>query len=106
MSKLTVKEYATLNNVTVQSVYKKLSNGSLEYREINNVKYIIIEDEIDYEKKFNDLQVKYDSLLEILKMKDELLDELKDKQRLFNMLLPAPEKKEKKNKKKKSKKDK
>jgi hypothetical protein len=90
MSKLTVKEYSTIHNISVQSVYKRINSGNLEIREINNIKYIIIDDLIDYEKKFNDLQVQYNSLKEILFLKDEIINELKDKQRLFNLLLPAP----------------
>lgn len=111
MSKLTVKEYSTLNNISVQSVYKRIQSGSLECREINNIKYIFVDDLIDYEKKFNDLQVHYNALKEVLVLKDEIINELKDKQRLFNMLLPASSEKLdfsalnefKKNKKKKKK---
>ena len=91
MSKLTVKEYATLNNVSVQSVYKKIKNGRLEHIEVGGTKYIVIDDEIDYEKKFNELQLKYDALLEVLEVKNELIEQLKDKQRLFNLLLPKPD---------------
>jgi len=117
MGKLTVKQYATYNKVSVQSVYKRLKIGTLEYIEIDNIKYIVVDDIIDYEKKFNDLQSKYESLLTILEVKSELIEQLKDKQRLFNMLLPNTENKDfikvkddkskkKRNKEKKSKKKK
>jgi len=91
MSKLTVKEFATINKVSVQSVYKRINSGKLETLEVAGVKYIIIDDLIDYEKKFNDLQLKYNSILDILEVKNELIEQLKDKQRLFNLLLPKPE---------------
>ncbi len=115
MSRLTVKEYATLNNISVQSVYKRINNGKLEHIEVGGTKYIVIDDEIDYEKKFNELQLKYDALLEVLEVKNELIEQLKDKQRLFNLLLPKPnsmnekdikESKQKNKKKSKKKKDK
>ena len=100
MSKLTVKEYATLNKVTVQSVYKKLKIGTLNYQEINNIRYIIIDDEIDYEKKFTDLQLKYDATLELWKTKNEIIDILKSENKslkehinIFKLLLPSPKNK-------------
>jgi hypothetical protein len=93
MSKLTVKEFATIHNISVQSVYKRIQSGSLECREINNTKYIIINDLIDYEKKFNDLQHEYNTLKAILELKEELIQELKANKQLFNMLLTAPREK-------------
>ncbi len=99
MSKLTVKEYATINRISVQSVYKRINNGNLEVREINNTKYIIINDLIDYEKKYNELKLRYELLEEKLKLKDEIINELKENQRIFNLLLTAPKKKKKKKKK-------
>ena len=96
MSKLTVKEYATLNKVSVQSVYKRINSGKLEYIDFKGTKYIVINDSIDYEKKFNDLQLKYNSILEILEVKNELIEQLKGKQRLFNLLLPNPNNTDKK----------
>lgn len=100
MGKLTVKEFATINKISVQSVYKRISTGALEVREVNNIKYIIINDSIDYEKMFNELKLKYQLLEEKIKFKEEIINELKDKQRLFNLLLtaPPPEKKKKKKK--------
>lgn len=96
MSKLTVKEYANINRISVQSVYKRINNGNLEVREINNTKYIIINDLIDYEKKYNELKLRYELLEEKLKLKDEIINELKENQRIFNLLLTAPKKKKKK----------
>ena len=90
MSRMTVKEFATINNISVQSVYKRISTGNLECQEIQGTKYIIINDLIDYEKKFNDLQHEYNTLKAILELKEELIQEFKSNQRLFNMLLNAP----------------
>ncbi len=113
MSKLTVKEYATINKVSVQSVYKHIKSGKLESHTINNTKYIIIQDTINYEKKFNDLQLKYDFLKEKLAMKEEILEELKANRNLFKNLIEykkeveqSTTKKKKKEKKKKPKKKK
>lgn len=100
MSKLTVKEFATINKISVQSVYKRINSGALEVREVNNIKYIIINDSIDYEKMFNELKLKYQLLEEKIKFKEEIIEELKDKQRLFNLLLTAPPTEKKKKKKK------
>jgi len=94
MSRLSVKEYATLNNISVQSVYKKIKNGTLESHTINNTKYIIIDDVIDYEKKFIDLQLKYDNLqskYELLKnqitMQNEFIQELKESRKFLAHLI-------------------
>ena len=113
MSRLSVKEYATLNKLSVQSVYKKIKNGTLEAHTINNTKYIIIDDVIDYEKKFNELQLKYEFLKEKLAMKEEVIQDLKTTRNLFNSLIEYKEKvkqpttkDKKKSKKKKDKKKK
>lgn len=101
MSKLTVKEYADIQGVSVQSVYKKIKENKLECQEIKSVKYIIIKDEINYEKKFNDLQLKYDSLKDRFEVMKEMVEILKTESKRFYNLLPKPEKKSKKKKKKK-----
>jgi len=110
MSKMTVKEFATLNKISVQSVYKRIKNGSIKTIIIGNIKYIIIEDKINYEQKFNNLQLKYDNLIEKLKAKEELIFILKEDRKLFNNLIEYKKeveqvttKKEKKKKKKKKK---
>lgn len=113
MSKLTVKEYATLNKVSVQSVYKHIKNGTLEAHTINNTKYIIIKDKINYENKFNELQLKYDTLKEKYDTQKELIAILKEDRKLFSGLIEykrkveqvstKKEKKKKEDKKKKKK---
>ncbi len=107
---MTVKEFATLNKISVQSVYKRIKNGSIKTIIIGNIKYIIIEDKINYEQKFNNLQLKYDNLIEKLKAKEELIFILKEDRKLFNNLIEYKKeveqvttKKEKKKKKKKKK---
>ena len=100
MSKLTVKDYADINKVSVQSVYKKIKEFKLECREIKGIKYIIIDDEINYEKKFNELQLKYDSLKDRFDTQKEMINILKQESKRFYNLLPKPDKKKKKKKKK------
>lgn len=90
MSRIKVKDYATLNNITVQSVYKRINKGDLEVQEIDKIKYIIIDDLIDFEKKFNDLQLRYNHILEVNCMQLELIQQFKDEKKLFGMLLEKP----------------
>jgi len=101
MSKLTVKEYSDIKGVSVQSIYKKIKENKLECQEIKSIKYIIIKDEINYEKKFHELQLKYDSLLERFDTKKEMIRLLKRESDRYYKLLPKPEKDKKKKKKKK-----
>jgi hypothetical protein len=106
MSRLTVKEYATINKTSVQNVYKHIKNGNINTHTIDNIKYIIIDDEIDYEKKFNELQLKYEKLKDKLENKKEVIEILKEDRKIFTKLItyqPKVEKKEKKKSKKKKK---
>jgi len=96
MSKLTVKEYADIKGVSVQSVYKKIKENKLECQEIKSIKYIIIHDAIDYEKKFNDLQLKYESLKDRYNVLKEMIKILKTESKRYYSLLPKPKKKKKK----------
>ena len=98
MSKLTVKEYSEIKNVSVQSVYKKIKESKLECQEIKGIKYIIIHDAINYEKKFNELQLKYESLKERYEVRKEMIKLLKREATYFYNLLPKPKKKKKKKK--------
>ena len=41
--KLTVKEYATNLNVSIQSVYKKIKRGSLTTVKDNNIIYVVVD---------------------------------------------------------------
>lgn len=114
MSKLSVREYATIQNVTVQYVYKQIKLGNLEFQEIDNKKYIIVEDKINYENKFNELQLKYDLLKEKLQAKNEIIEVLKRSQSFLDKFLEdkrefkehSTKEKKKEKKKKKKKKDK
>ncbi|MDQ1282182.1 MAG: hypothetical protein QG630_533 [Patescibacteria group bacterium] len=87
MSRLTVKEYATIHKTSVQNVYKHIKSGTLEAHTIDNIKYIIIKDEIDYEKKFNDLQHKYEILNNEFEAQKELINILKEDRKLFSSLI-------------------
>jgi len=42
--KLTVKEYSTAYNVSIQSVYKRIQRNTITWVEENGTKYIIIDD--------------------------------------------------------------
>lgn len=113
MSKLTVKEYSIINKVSVQSVYKHIKNGNIDAQTIDNTKYIIIEDKIDYERKFNDLTQKYDRLNDKLRAKEELIEVLKENNTFLDKFIeyrkevePLNQKKKKKKKKDKDKKKK
>jgi len=107
MSRLTVKEYATINKTSVQNVYKHIKNGNIVTQIINNTKYIIIDDEINYEKKFNDLTQKYEKLKNKLEAKEEIIQVLKDNRSFLDKFITYQQniKPKKKNKKKKKKKD-
>lgn len=94
MSKLTVKEYADIHKVSVQSLYKKIKENKLECQEIKGIKYIIINDEIDYEKKFNELQLKYDSLIDRFELQKDMIRLLKREAKYFYNILPKPKKKD------------
>lgn len=87
MSKLTVKQYATIHKTSVQNVYKHIKSGALEAHTIDNIKYIIIKDEIDYEKKFNDLNQKYEILEKENEAQKELIQLLKEDRKLFSNLI-------------------
>ena len=105
MSRMTVKEYATINKTSVQNVYKHIKNGNIETHTIDNIKYIIIDDEIDYEKKFNELQLKYEILKSKLEAKKEIIEVLKNNQSILDKFITY-QPKVKKNKKEKGKKKK
>jgi hypothetical protein len=113
MSRLTVKEYATIHKTSVQNVYKHIKNGNIETQTINNIKYIIVDDEIDYEKKFNELQLKYENLKIKLEAKEEIIKILKENKSFLDKFItyqpkikPEKKKSKKDKKKKKQKKDK
>jgi len=87
MSKLTVRQYAELQGVTVQYIYKQIKNGFIDVQEIDNKKYIIIDEKIDYEKKFNELEHKYELLKQELKGKEELIKSLEFNQTFLNRFI-------------------
>jgi len=106
MSRLTVKEYATINKVSVQSVYKHIKNGNINAQTIDNTKYIIIEDKIDYEKKFNDLTQNYEILKSKLEAKEEIIQILKNNQSFLDKFIEHKKEVEELDQKKKKKKKK
>jgi hypothetical protein len=128
--KLTVKEYATQLDVSIQSVYKKIQRGTLSTVKENGVIYVIV-DNIEVKKIDSSVQSSNCmELLDIIKRRDKEVKQLRkeikrltkknEKQNKFLIskyenALPkpkddavdvdiAPKKKNKKNSKKKGKK--
>ncbi len=74
--KLTVKEYATQLNVSIQSVYKKIKRGSVPTVKENNITYVIV-DSLEVEKVVNPVQSKdCTGLLNIIKRRDKEVKQL------------------------------
>lgn len=117
MIKLTIKQYATNNQVTTQHVYKLINSGKLEAYEQNGTKYILIDDNLQYKELATDLQQEIKILKKEIELQNKLIDSLQYQQSLFGKLLEKPkdmevsqvakkDTKKKKNKKKKNKKKK
>jgi len=78
--KLTVKEYATQLDVSIQSVYKKIKRGSLTTVKENNITYVIVDNIEVTEPVQSD---NYTELLDIIKRRDKEVKQLrKEIQRL------------------------
>ena len=75
--KLTVKEYATQLDVSIQSVYKKIKRGSLTTVKENNITYVIV-DSIKVEKVTKPVQSNScTELLNIIKRRDKEVKQLR-----------------------------
>jgi len=75
--KLTVKEYATQLDVSIQSVYKKIKRGSLTTVKENNITYVVI-DSIEVEKVTEPVQSdNCRELLDIIKRRDKEVKQLR-----------------------------
>jgi len=75
--KLTVKEYATQLDVSIQSVYKKIKRGSLTTVKENNITYVIV-DNIEVEKVAEPVQSNNCmELLDIIKRRDKEVKQLR-----------------------------
>ena len=65
---ITVSEYCSINNVTVQSVYARIKRGTLKYEVQNGVKMVLndytMQDSIHIEPKVNDRLNDYTMLLQ------------------------------------------
>ena len=75
--KLTVKEYATQLDVSIQSVYKKIKRGSLTTIKENNITYVIVD---NLEVKEVAKPVQYNNcmeLLDIIKRRDKEIKQLR-----------------------------
>ncbi len=80
--KLTVKEYASRLNISVQSVYQRIAKGTLKYTIENDIKYVLVEPELMKEVKQvvdNDLTK---DLFKLLKQKDKEIRNLNKQLRL------------------------
>lgn len=84
--KLTVKQYATKFNISVQAVYQRLNKGTLKSIEENGTKYVVVgkkdiqevEQPLEQENAYSFKQEVKD-LFKQLKTKDEKIENLEDK---------------------------
>jgi len=75
--KLTVKEYATQLNVSIQSVYKKIKRGSLTTVKENNITYVIV-DSLEVKEVAKPVQSNNCiELLDIIKRRDKEVKQLR-----------------------------
>jgi len=93
--KLTVKEYATQLDVSIQSVYKKIKRGSLTTVKENNITYVVV-DSIEVEKVVNPVQsLDCTGLLDIIRRRDKEVKSLhKEIKRLTKQLAKSNTKNE------------
>jgi len=69
--KLTVKEYATAYNVSIQSVYKRIQRRTIKWIKENNIIYVIAEDK-EVENSIQPVQSDYcTELLDIIGRRDK-----------------------------------
>jgi len=75
--KLTVKEYATSLNVSIQSVYKKIKRGSLTTVKENNITYVVV-DRLEVEEVAKPVQSNNcTELLDIIRRRDKEVKQLR-----------------------------
>jgi len=75
--KLTVKEYATQLDVSIQSVYKKIKRGSLTTVKENNITYVIV-DSLEVKEVAKPVQSNNCiELLDIIKRRDKEVKQLR-----------------------------
>jgi len=75
--KLTVKEYATQLDVSIQSVYKKIKRGSLTTVKENNITYVVV-DSIEVERVTEPVQSNNCmELLNVIKRRDKEVKQLR-----------------------------
>ena len=84
--RLTVKEYATKFNISVQAVYQRLNKGTLKSIEENGTKYVVvgkkdIQEVVQPLEQDNGYSFKEEvkDLFKLLKTKDEKIENLEDK---------------------------
>ena len=75
--KLTVKEYATQLDVSIQSIYKKIKRGTLNTVKENNITYVIV-DNLEVKKVTEPIQSDdCMELLAIIKRRDKEVKQLR-----------------------------
>ncbi len=75
--KLTVKEYATQLDVSIQSVYKKIKRGSLTTVKENGIIYVVV-DGLEVEEVVKPVQsTNCTGLLDIIKRRDKEVKQLR-----------------------------
>jgi len=75
--KLTVKEYATQLDVSIQSVYKKIKRGSLTTVKENSMTYVIV-DSLEVKEVVNPVQSNQcTELLDIIRRRDKEVKQLR-----------------------------
>lgn len=71
--KLTIKQYAENEGISVQSVYQKIKRGTLNSVEENGIKYVITEDSTVKRKEKDALK----EVFKIIKRRDKEIKELR-----------------------------
>jgi len=75
--KLTVKEYATSLNVSIQSVYKKIKRGTLSTVKENNIIYVVV-DRLEVKEVAKPIQSNdCTELLDIIRRRDKEVKQLR-----------------------------
>ena len=81
--KLTVKEYSTAYNVSIQSVYKRIQRHTIQWVKENNIIYVVVDKEAikaveqPLVKEVEQVSLKY--LLKQLKIRDKKIEGLEKK---------------------------
>lgn len=78
MQKITVSEYATRFNISVQAVYKRIKVGSLKSVEENGIKFVVVED-TGLKPILNNVESEFKELFKIIKKQQKEITRLNKK---------------------------